>query len=136
MRFTLALLIALTIPAVAHATPYDQVVADFHAEVRAKRVLTEANIVRLVQMACYEYGIPGNEWEWLEVAAPRIAYRESRFDSHAANRTSSARGLLQFLQPWGDEADRLDPVWSVYRFVQVYRDGGPRKIRQHWALTY
>ena len=138
-RLTIALLLALLVPAYAHAAPdhrYEAVVSDFHAEVCATRVLTEADIVRLVQMACYEYGIPGSEWAWVEQAAVRIAYRESRFDSQAANPTSSARGLFQFLKAWGAESDRLNPVWSVYRFVAVYRDGGPAKIRQHWAQTF
>ena len=118
------------------ADHYDQVVADFHAEVRAKLVLTEDDIVRLVQMACYYHGIPGNEWAWLEEVIPRVTYRESRWDSKAANATSSARGIAQFLAAWGDESKRLDAVWSVYRMVEVYKDGGKPAIQRHWALTY
>jgi hypothetical protein len=35
----------------------------------------------------------------------------------------------------GTAEQRLDPVWSCYRFVRVYAEGGEAKIRQHWKAT-
>ena len=142
MRRTLAL-VALTAsllcPTAAHAaefrTEYDRVVSAFHAEVRAKDHLTRADVVRLVQIACYQRGIPGEEWAWLEDAIPAITKRESGWRTDAANPTSSALGIAQFLDAWGADRYRRDAVWSIDRMVRVYQDGGKAKIRQHWAAT-
>lgn len=135
----LLIAVLLTTPTLAHAAPLDW---DGEWEVRkesvldtlrAKRVWTEADVVLVTIIACDDLGV---ESDYLTATIPRLAYRESRYDTQAANRTSSARGLMQFLKAWGSEANRMDGVWSVYRVVKLYRDGGAQKIRQHWALTY
>ena len=102
---------------------------------RGKAVWTEEDVVEVVRYACYDYEIPGEEWSYLETVVPHLGRRESGLRAKAANPTSSARGILQFLRSWGPESKRLDPVWSVYRIVRVYRDGGEVKIRQHWRAT-
>lgn len=135
----LAVAFLLTLPALAHAAP-----VDWHSEwqgrkesvldtLRAKRVWAADDVVLVTLIACDELGV---ESDYLTATIPRLAYRESRFDTEAANCASSARGLMQFLAAWGSEEKRMDGVWSVYRVVALYRDGGAQKIRQHWALTY
>lgn len=52
------------------------------------------------------------------------------------NRFGQHRGLFQFNNAWGSEAERLDPRWSIKRIVKVYRVGGLSKIQQHWKATY
>lgn len=71
---------------------------------------------------------------------------------NAAARNGRHRGLVQFTPSWrhnysrkyfrqygiGDyHADnRLSGAWSIRRLCKVYKDGGVRKIKQHWAATY
>jgi hypothetical protein len=45
-------------------------------------------------------------------------------------------GLFQFNSEWASTATRLDPYWSIARFVQVYKEGGMSSIRHHWSPTF
>jgi len=45
-------------------------------------------------------------------------------------------GLFQFNSEWASTSTRLDPYWSIARFVQVYREGGMSSIRQAWSPTF
>lgn len=106
---------------------------------KTKKVSTqwsESQVRSTLEASCDKYGVSGAEKEWVVNAGVRIAYRESRYNTQAKNKSSSATGLFQFLKAWGSEADRLDPYWSCNRFVKVYVSGGQKKIKQHWKATY
>lgn len=72
--------------------------------------------------------------EWIVATGLRVAYKESTYRPDAVN-PSGCVGLFQFNSAWGSMEQRLDPVWSCYRFVKVYVDGGAAKIAQHWKAT-
>jgi hypothetical protein len=81
------------------------------------------------------YGLTGAKREWIISKGTSIAYKESRYNTHAWN-SSNHIGLFQFSDAWASAENRLDGTWSCYRFVKVYVDGGEAKIRQHWRATY
>lgn len=80
----------------------------------------------------------------------RIIARESTGSETARN--GDCVGLLQFNSDWKydySEAwfahrglgtwhrdNRLSGKWSIRRIAVVYRDGGDRAVRRHWAATY
>ena len=97
-------------------------------------VWTREKVEVTLLLACEHHGIPKEKHAWLIQKGADIAYRESTYRTDARN--GQHIGLFQFNNAWATEAQRLDPVWSCYRFVQVYKDGGEAKIRQHWASTY
>lgn len=49
---------------------------------------------------------------------------ESEYDPNADNPTSTALGLMQFLDSWGSDFERADPVWSILRAIRYYREEG------------
>jgi hypothetical protein len=79
------------------------------------------------------YGLSETRTAWIVETGCRVAYKESTYRPDARN--GQYLGLFQFGDSWASESERLDPVWSCYRFVRVYADGGESKIRQHWAAT-
>ena len=67
-------------------------------------------------------------------------------------RNGACVGLLQFDNGWkhnysnsyfkkhkikggNPKDDRLSGYWSIHRIVQVYKDGGDKAVRRHWAAT-
>ena len=83
--------------------------------------------------AAAKYGLDDEQTAWIVDTGVRVAYRESRYQPAVVNASGHA-GLFQFSSAWGGD-ERLDPVWSCYRFVRVYAEGGEAKIRQHWKAT-
>lgn len=67
-------------------------------------------------------------------------------------RNGSHRGLVQFTSSWKhnysrayfkkhgirdyQSDNRMSADWSIRRIVKVYKDGGVRKVKQHWKATY
>lgn len=88
-----------------------------------------------LRAAAGEYGLSAGDTGWIVSKGADIAWRESRYRTAVVNSSGHA-GLFQFSKSWGSLANRTDPVWSCYRFVRVFRDGGKAKIQQHWAATY
>ena len=84
--------------------------------------------------AAASYGLDDKQTAWIVDTGVRVAYRESTYQPDARN-ASGAAGLFQFMPSWAPLEQRLDPVWSCYRFVRVYAEGGEAKIRQHWKAT-
>ena len=91
--------------------------------------LTEAQVRSLLKAAAKHYGVDS----WIVTAGLQVAWGESRFRPDARN--GQYVGIMQFGASWGSEAKRLDPEWSIYRFVRVYAEGGKQKVRQHWKAT-
>lgn len=91
-------------------------------------------VAATLRAAAAEYELSASDTEWVVETGCRVAYRESTYRTGAQN-ASGAAGLFQFMPAWGSLENRLDPVWSCYRFVRVFRDGGEAKIRQHWSST-
>ena len=83
--------------------------------------------------AAQQYGLTDTETAWIVETGCRVAYRESTYRPDARN--GQYLGLFQFGSAWGTASQRLDPVWSCYRFVRVYAEGGEAKILQHWRAT-
>jgi len=83
--------------------------------------------------AAKQYGLDDVQTAWIVETGCRVAYKESTYRPDARN--GQHVGLFQFGSAWGTVAERLDPVWSCYRFVRVYAEGGEAKIRQHWRAT-
>lgn len=55
--------------------------------------------------------------------------------NHKAANSSDHRGLFQFSSTWGSVEQRHDPVWSIKRVWEWYRDAGYKKANpwwQHW----
>jgi len=90
-------------------------------------------VAATLRAAAAEYGLDDKQTEWIVATGVRVAYKESTYRPDARN--GQYLGLFQFGDAWAPAAQRLDPVWSCYRFVRVYADGGEAKIRQHWAST-
>lgn len=80
-----------------------------------------------------------------------IIAHESTGNSRA--RSGSCVGLLQFNKGWAKKTyskayfkkhkikgrwtrdPRLNPSWSIHRIVEVYKKGGDKAVRRHWAAT-
>lgn len=88
-----------------------------------------------LRSAAGEYGLSAADTEWIVSKGADIAWSESRYRTAVVNSSGHA-GLFQFSSSWGSLEQRTDPVWSCYRFVKVFKDGGKAKIVQHWAATY
>lgn len=96
--------------------------------------LSRTEMRRLLTAAAKRYGITGADRDWLVSAGLRIAWGESRYNPKA--RSGEHLGLFQFNAGWkGTRAQKLDATWSARRFARVFRDGGKRAIRRHWAAT-
>lgn len=62
-------------------------------------------------------------------------YGESRGNPYAKNRSSSATGLLQFLDCWThSRSKRFNPMWSINRQARAVREGG-HGTWSHWSAT-
>lgn len=83
--------------------------------------------------AAKSYGLTAEQTAWVVETGCRVAYRESTYRPDARN--GQYLGLFQFGDAWGSVSERLDGVWSCYRFVRVYRDGGEAAIYRHWKAT-
>jgi hypothetical protein len=90
-------------------------------------------VAATLRAAAAEYGLDDKQTAWIVDTGVRVAYRESTYRPDARN--GQHLGLYQFNAAWGTAEQRLDPVWSCYRFVRVYAEGGEAKIRQHWKAT-
>lgn len=95
----------------------------------SRGALTEAQVRSLLEAAQAKYGVD----DWIISAGLKVAWGESRYNPDARN--GQYVGIMQFGSSWGSEAKRLDPTWSIDRFVRVYAEGGKAKIRQHWRAT-
>lgn len=94
---------------------------------------TADKVAATLRAAAAEYGLDDKQTAWIVDTGVRVAYRESTYRPDARN--GQHLGLYQFNAAWGTAEQRLDPVWSCYRFVRVYAEGGEAKIRQHWKAT-
>ncbi|MBN2840989.1 MAG: hypothetical protein JXP37_08560 [Coriobacteriia bacterium] len=94
---------------------------------------TREQVASTLTAAAKGHELTAEETAWVVETGVRVAYRESTFRPDARN--GQYLGLFQFGDAWGSSTQRLDPVWSCYRFVKVYADGGEAKIIQHWAST-
>ena len=94
---------------------------------------TADKVAETIRAAAAEYGLDDKQTAWIVETGVRVAYRESTYRPDARN--GQYLGLFQFNAAWGTAEQRLDPVWSCYRFVRVYAEGGEAKIRQHWKAT-
>lgn len=90
-------------------------------------------VAATLRAAAAEYGLDDKQTAWIVETGVRVAYRESTYRPDARN--GQYLGLFQFGSAWASAEQRLDPVWSCYRFVRVYAEGGEAKIRQHWKAT-
>jgi len=95
---------------------------------------TKTQVQDTLEAAANEYGLNKPQTEWIVDIGTKVAYRESRYNTQASN-NGKYLGLFQFNANWGSAAERLNPVWSCYRFVKVYVDGGQAAIYQHWKAT-
>lgn len=95
---------------------------------------SKAQVASTLTAAASKYGLTAAQTAWVVETGCRIAYRESTYRTDARN-ASGAAGLFQFMPSWATLAERLDPVWSCYRFVRVYAEGGESAIRRHWRAT-
>lgn len=95
---------------------------------------SKAQVASTLTAAASKYGLTPAQTAWVVDTGCRIAYRESTYRTAVVNASGHA-GLFQFSKSWGTLAERTDPVWSCYRFVRVYAEGGESAIRRHWRAT-
>lgn len=95
---------------------------------------SKAQVASTLTAAASKYGLTAAQTAWVVDTGCRIAYRESTYRTAVVNASGHA-GLFQFSSSWGTLAERTDPVWSCYRFVRVYAEGGESAIRRHWRAT-
>jgi hypothetical protein len=95
---------------------------------------TRERVAATLRAAAASYGLSATETTWIVEVGCRVAYRESSYRPDARN--GQHLGLMQFNAAWGTAEQRLDPVWSLNRFVKVYADGGESAVKKHWAATY
>lgn len=75
----------------------------------------------------------GNVSSWGRTCIRAVISNESGWDPSAKNPTSTASGLLQFLDHWGSKSERFDPVWSINRVIRYWNEVG--SLRGPWAAT-
>ena len=95
---------------------------------------SKSQVASTLTAAASKYGLTADQTAWVVATGTRIAYRESTYKVAVVNGSGHA-GLFQFSSSWGTLAERTDPVWSCYRFVRVYAEGGESAIRRHWRAT-
>lgn len=117
----------------AKAAPSVQAPAAAQPRVEAQASWDAEQVRATLAVAASEAGLEPADAVWIIETGVVVAHRESGYD--AACVTGDCVGLFQFDSGWGSDAERLDPVWSCYRFVQAYVDGGRANIRKHWAAT-
>lgn len=96
-------------------------------------VWSRSQVESTLRSAAGHYGLTADQAVWVVETGARVAYRESTYRTDARN--GQHVGLFQFNDGWATVAERLDPVWSCYRFVRVYAEAGEAGIRRHWAAT-
>lgn len=96
-------------------------------------VWSREQVASTLTAAAKHYGLTAGQTAWIVDTGCRVAYRESTYRPDAVNASGHA-GLFQFSKSWGGD-ERLDPVWSCYRFVRVYAEAGEAGIVRHWKAT-
>ena len=114
---------------------YAQLLSDMHDRVAYKKttkflyeVLNEDGVRAMVYAAFDQKGVD----EHGRYCITGIIRGESNWDPAADNPKSTALGLMQFLDFWGKDWERADPVWSILRVIRYYQDTGNF---QPWVLT-
>lgn len=118
----------------ARIVPQSRVVPPVRPLKAAVGAWSREQVASTLRTACAHYSLEPDETAWVVTTGLRIAYRESRYRPGAIN-PSGCVGLFQFNSGFGAVGNRLDPVWSCYRFVRVYAEGGEAAVRRHWAAT-
>lgn len=114
---------------------YAQLLRDMHARIAYMKtdkylyeVLREDGVRAMVYAAFDQKNVS----EHARYCITTIIGRESGWNPAADNPTSTALGLLQFLNFWGKDWERADPVWSILRIIRYHQDTGNF---QPWFLT-
>lgn len=109
--------------------------ADIPEKPASHKKWSKAQVREQLVAACAKYDITGSDKEWIVSAGLKVMWGESRYGPSSVSSSGTYVGICQFGPSWGSRSNRLDPVWSINRFVRVFRDGGASKIRQHWRAT-